>query len=226
MDEHRIATRAEWEVERIALLVKEKEHTRRGDALALERQALPWVRLDREYVFDTEDGSRSLKDLFDKRTQLIVYHFMLGDGWEAGCPSCSFWADNFDGINMHLSARDITFMAASIAPLDQILAFRARMGWSFPWVSTAGTTFNLDFEVSGSTRHNYHPTGTPIGESPGVSVFALDDGAVYHTYSSFQRGLEAFNGAYHLIDMAPKGRDESEPDGKMDWVRHHDSYNR
>ncbi len=151
---------------------------------------------------------------------------MLGDGWEAGCPSCSFWADNFNGVTMHLAARDITLTAASIAPLDQILAFRDRMKWSFPWVSTAGTTFNLDFEVSGSTRHNYRQTESPIGESPGVSVFALDDGVVYHTYSSFQRGLEVFNGAYHLIDMAPKGRDEAEPDGKMDWVRHHDSYNR
>ncbi|MEO8162504.1 MAG: DUF899 domain-containing protein [Ilumatobacteraceae bacterium] len=225
MVQHRIATRAEWEAERIALLAKEKELTRRADALALERQALPWVRLEHDYVFDTEFGSRTLKDLFENRTQLIVYHFMLGDGWEAGCPSCSFWADNFDGIGMHLAARDVTFMAASIAPLKQILAFRDRMEWSFPWISTAGTTFNLDFEVSGSTRHNYRQTTTPIGESPGVSAFALEDGVVYHTYSSFQRGLEVFNGAYHLLDIAPRGRDESGPDGKMDWVRHHDSYN-
>lgn len=226
MPKHRIATKSEWDAERIALLAKEKEHTRRSDALAEELQGLPWVRLEREYVFDTENGLRTLQELFDNRTQLIVYHFMLGANWGEGCPSCSFWADNFDGINMHLAARDVTLIAASIAPLDQILAYRDRMKWSFTWVSTAGTTFNLDFEVSGSTRHNYRQTEAPIGESPGVSVFALNEGVVYHTYSSYQRGLEAFNGAYHLLDIVPKGRDESKLEGKMDWVRRNDSYTR
>ncbi len=224
MVKHRIATKAEWETERLALLAQEKEHTQRADALATVRQALPWVRLEREYVFDTENGSRSLLELFEDRTQLIIYHFMLGAGWGEGCPSCSFWADNFDGISVHLGARDVTFIAASIAPLEQILAYRNRMKWSFPWVSTAGTTFNLDFEISGSNRYNFRQTEAPVGESPGLSVFALDDGVVYHTYSTYGRGLEAFNGAYHLLDMAPKGRDESELDGKMDWVHRHDSY--
>jgi predicted dithiol-disulfide oxidoreductase (DUF899 family) len=226
MVQHRISTKARWDTERIALLAREKDHTRHGDALATERQALPWVRLDHEYVFDTEHGSRTLKELFGEHTQLIVYHFMFGTDWEEGCPSCSFWADNFDRINVHLGARDVTFIAASIAPLKKLLAYRDRMKWSFPWVSTAGTTFNLDFEVSGSNRYNFRQVEGPIGESPGVSVFALDDGVVYHTYSAYARGLEAFNGAYHLLDMVPNGRDESEPEGSMDWLRRNDSYNR
>ena len=226
MVNHRIATNAEWKAERVAFLVKEKEHTRNGDALAAERRTLPWVPVDREYVFDTEHGPRTLNELFEGRTQLIVYHFMYGTDWGEGCPSCSFWADNFEGIGVHLGARDVTLVAASIAPLEQLLAYRTRMKWSFPWVSTAGTRFNLDYEVSGSSRYNYRDVETPIGESPGVSVFANDDGVVYHTYSTYGRGLEAFNGAYHLLDFVPNGRDESGPDGDMNWVRRHDSYER
>lgn len=219
-----IATRADWEAARLDLLDAEKAHMRAGDELARRRRELPWVPVETEYSFDTEHGRRTLAELFQTRGQLVVYHFMYGTDWEEGCPSCSFWADNFDGTVAHLAARDVAFVAASTAPLDELLAYRTRMGWSFPWVSSGGTTFNEDFEVAGSSRYNFSATPEPIGESPGLSVFALRDGQVFHTYSTYARGLEAFNGAYHLLDMVPKGRDEDDLAWTMAWLRRRDQY--
>lgn len=219
-----IATRADWERARLELLDAEKAHMRAGDELAARRRELPWVPVETDYVFATEHGERSLADLFDRRGQLVVMHFMYGEGWEEGCPSCSFWADNYDGTLEHLAARDVSFVAASTAPLDDLLAYRSRMGWSFPWVSTGGTTFNRDFEVAGSQRYNFRPTDGPIDESPGLSVFALDNGQVFHTYSTYARGLEVINGTYQLLDLAPKGRDEDDLPWTMAWLRRHDSY--
>lgn len=218
------ATRADWERARIELMEAEKAHMRAGDELARRRRELPWVPVEHEYTFATEDGDRTLADLFDGRDQLIVVHFMFGSDWEEGCPSCSFWADSYDGLGVHLAARDVSFAVASIAPLDRLLAYRDRMGWSFPWVSTAGTTFNSDFEVSGTTRYNFRGTDEPIGESPGLSVFAMRDGVVHHTYSLYARGLEVFNSAYQLLDLVPKGRDEDELPWTMAWLRRHDAY--
>jgi predicted dithiol-disulfide oxidoreductase (DUF899 family) len=224
MSSHTVATRADWEAARIELLAKEKQLTQISDEVARQRQALPWVPVENEYSFDTEHGLRSLAELFDGRSQLIVMHFMYGSDWEEGCPSCSFWADSYNGTIEHLAARDTTFVAASIAPLDQLLSYRRRMGWTFPWVSTAGTTFNHDFEVSGTARYNYAATEQPIGESHGVSVFALDDGVVHHTYSAYARGVETFNAAYQLLDLVPDGRDEAELPSTMAWLRRHDQY--
>jgi len=218
------ATRADWEVARLELLAAEKAHARHGDELARRRRELPWVRVDQEYVFDTEDGPRTFAELFHGRSQMIVYHFMFGTDWDEGCPSCSFWADNYDGLLPHLAARDVALVAASIAPLDRLLAYRERMGWSFPWVSTAGTTFNRDYEVSGSDRYNFRPTEEPIGESPGLSVFARDGESVFHTYSTYARGLDVFNSAYQMLDMVPKGRDEDDLPWTMAWLRRHDQY--
>jgi predicted dithiol-disulfide oxidoreductase (DUF899 family) len=219
-----IATRDEWEQARLDLLAAEKEHSRRSDELARRRQALPWVRVETDYVFETEQGPRSLPQLFGDRSQLVVYHFMFGADWDEGCPSCSFWADNYDGLSPHLAARDVTLVAASTAPLDRLLAYRDRLGWSFPWVSTAGTTFNRDFEVTGSHRYNYQPSEEPIGELPGLSVFVRDDGDVFHTYSAYARGLDVFNSAYQLLDMVPKGRDEDDLPWSMAWLRRRDQY--
>jgi len=220
----RVVARQDWLEERIALLMAEKELTERKDELARRRRDLPWVHIDEGYSFQTEQGTRTLADLFEGRSQLIVYHFMYGDDWGEGCPSCSFWADNYDGIGIHLAHRNTTLLACSIAPLDQLLAYRERMGWSFPWVSSAGTSFNHDFGVSGGLSYNFAPTDEPIGESPGLSVFALDDGQVYHTYSAYARGLDVFNGAYQLLDMTPKGRDERELPWTMAWLHRHDAY--
>ncbi len=219
-----VATSTDPEAARLELLEMEKTHMRAGDELARRRRALPWVPVGQPYEFTTEQGTRSLVDLFADSSQLVVYHFMFDPEWEEGCPSCSFWADNFNGIGEHLAARDVSFVAASAAPLDRLLAYRQRMGWSFPWVSTAGTTFNRDFEVAGSARYNYRDTPEPIGESPGLSVFALQDGTVHHTYSTYARGLEVFNGAYQLLDLVPAGRGESDLPWTMAWLRRHDQY--
>ncbi|NNE11107.1 MAG: DUF899 domain-containing protein [Ilumatobacter sp.] len=219
-----ITSRADWEAARLDLMAAEKEHTRLGDELARRRRDLPWVRVETRYTFDTEDGPRTLADLFDDRGQLIVWHFMFGDDWDEGCPSCSFWADGYSGMEPHLAARDVTLVAVSTAPLDRLLAYRDRMGWSFPWVSSGGTTFNRDFEVAGADRYNYQPMDEPIGELPGFSVFALHDGDVYHTYSRYSRGLDIFNNAYQMLDMVPKGRDEDDLPWSMAWLRRHDQY--
>jgi predicted dithiol-disulfide oxidoreductase (DUF899 family) len=230
--DHEIVSREDWLAARKRHLAAEKEFTKLRDRLSEERRALPWVRVETPYVFEGPDGTLTLPQLFAGRSQLIVQHFMLGDGWQAGCKSCSFWADNYNGTDMHLAARDVTFAAVSTAPYAQIAAFKARMGWEFTWVSCAGGGFNEDFHVSfspealaaGEVEYNYRPIKTSMSELPGISVFYRDaDDAVYHTYSCYGRGLDMLNGAYHYLDLTPKGRDEAPPH-KMAWVRLHDSY--
>jgi predicted dithiol-disulfide oxidoreductase (DUF899 family) len=226
--EPEIVSRAAWTEARRALLAEEKAFTRARDALSARRRALPAVRIDRDYRFATEAGEKSLADLFDGRRQLIVYHFMFGDDYAEGCKSCSFWIDNFEGIGVHLAALDTTLIACSKAPLDRLLAYRARLGWTIPWVSAGASGFNEDFHVSfgPGTDHeyNYAPGGWSAGEAPGISVFLRNsDGTVLHSYSTYARGLDMLNGAYHLLDLTPLGRQE---DGKsnMYWLRRNDSY--
>jgi predicted dithiol-disulfide oxidoreductase (DUF899 family) len=227
-----LATRAQWLAERRALLEREKELTRLRDELAEERRRLPWVPVEKHYEFDTPDGVRTLAELFDGRSQLLVYHFMFGPDWTEGCPSCSFWADSFDGAVLHLRHRDVTMIAVSRAPLDALLAYRERMGWSFAWVSSLRNDFNFDYGVSftesqraGGAEYNYRLVEKPGEERPGLSAFAIgEDGTVYHTYSCYARGLDPINSAYQLLDLAPKGRDEGGLPWPMAWVRRHDAY--
>jgi len=230
---HPVVSKDRWVAERKALLAREKELTHLQDQIAEERRALPWERVDKNYVFDTAEGRRSLADLFEGRRQLMVQHFMLGPGWEQGCPSCSFMADHVDGMNVHLAHRDISFVAVSRAPLAEIERFRQRMGWQFKWVSSNANDFNFDFAVSfkaeemarGEVFYNYGPVPVRGEEAPGVSVFYKNDaGEVFHTYSTFGRGVEVMMGTYDMLDLTPKGRDEREVDYKMEWVRHHDRY--
>jgi predicted dithiol-disulfide oxidoreductase (DUF899 family) len=234
MIEHKVVSRDEWLAARKGLLAKERDFTHRRDALSAERRELPWVSVDNEYIFDTPGGKKSLAQLFGGRSQLIVYHFMFGPGWEEGCPSCSYMSDQFDGMRVHLAHRDVTLLAVSRAPLPEIEAFKKRMGWGFPWVSSYGSDFNYDFHVSftkdemakGKVYYNYAETEFPSDEAPGVSVFYKDPaGAVFHTYSSYARGLDLLVGAYNFLDLAPKGRDEDGLKFTMAWVRHHDKYN-
>ena len=224
LTEPTVASREEWLRARLELLQAEKELTRRRDELSRQRRALPWVRIGKAYEFDTPDGPRSLPDLFNGRGQLLVYHFMFGPEWDEGCPSCSFWADNFDGIGVHLAHRDVTFLAVSRAPLDRLTAYRSRMGWTFPWVSSLGSDFNMDFCVSEAPVYNYVPTDSPQEELPGLSAFAQRDGEVFHTYSCYSWGLDAFNGAYQLLDLTSKGRDEEGLPHSMAWLHRHDAY--
>jgi predicted dithiol-disulfide oxidoreductase (DUF899 family) len=224
MPNHTVASRAEHEAARLELLDAEKQLTRLLDDVARRRRALPWVPVETDYVFTSDAGPRTLTDLFDGRGQLIVWHFMFGDDWEEGCPSCSFWADGYDGMVPHLAARDVALVAVSTAPVDRLLAYRERMGWSFPWVSSGGTTFNRDFEVAGSSRYNYRATAEPIGESPGFSTFVRSDGQVFHTYSAYARGLDIFNNAYQMLDAVARGRDEDDLPWSMAWLRRHDQY--
>jgi predicted dithiol-disulfide oxidoreductase (DUF899 family) len=230
---HPVVSMDRWIVERKALLAREKELTHLRDRIARERRALPWVRIDKEYVFDTLDGPRALGDLFEGRSQLVVQHFMFAPGWEQGCPSCSFMADHVDGARLHLEQRDVTFLAVSRAPLAEIERFRNRMGWRFKWVSSHGSDFNYDFGVSfrlkersgGKVRYNYTLQPFPHEEAPGISAFHQDDaGTVFHTYSTYGRGVELMMGAYELLDIAPKGRDEDDLTYPMEWVQHHDRY--
>jgi predicted dithiol-disulfide oxidoreductase (DUF899 family) len=231
--DHPIVPEAEWLAARKELLTKEKEFSRLRDALSVERRKLPWLKVEKEYSFDTPGGKRSLADLFAGKSQLIVYHFMFGPGWEEGCPLCSFLADHFDGPMVHLAHRDVAFVVISRAPLPQIEAFRQRMGWRFPWASSHGSDFNYDYHVSftkeeresGKACYNYESRGFPSDEGPGASVFCKDDsGNVFHTYSTFARGLDILIGAYNFLDIAPKGRDEDGLAFGMSWVRHHDKY--
>ena len=231
--EHRVVSQEEWLAARKQLLRKEKEFTRFRDQLSAERRELPWVRVEKEYVFDGPDGKETLADLFDGRSQLMVYHFMFGPGWEQGCPSCSFVSDHIDGANWHLPHRDVTLLAVSRAPLAQIEAFKQRMGWRFKWVSSYENDFNHDFHVSftpdemarGEVYYNYTMTEFPSEEAPGLSAFYQDpNGAVFHTYSTYARGLDMLVGAYNYLDLAPKGRDEAALPWTMAWVRHHDRY--
>jgi len=244
MTAHRIGTPEEHLKARLELLAAEKELTRRGDELARRRRALPWVPVEKAYVFDTEDGEKTLPELFAGRAQLLVYHFMFGPEWTEGCPVCSYWADNFDGTTVHLAHRDVTMMAASRAPLARLSAYRRRMGWSFPWVSTGRSDFNYDYAVSlrdipaGASQREmprgvaqqapdarYNFDKDPFApEMPGLSAFALEDGRVYHTYSCYARGLDAFNGANQLLDRTPKGRDEDGLPATGVRLRRHDEY--
>ncbi len=248
---HRITTRDEWLAARLELLQAEKELTHRSDAVARQRQALPWVRVDKDYRFDTDEGRVPLADLFRGRSQLLVYHFMFGPDYTAGCPSCSAIADGFDGFATHLANHDVMLAAASRAPLAKLQAYKRRMGWRFPWASSAGGDFNFDFNVSftqaqqrqGSVEYNYEHTGHAMEASaipdpviqfaaacgtdapaylrdlPGMSAFVHEDGAIYHTYSTYARGLDGLWGMYQWLDRAPKGRNESGI-----WWRRHDEY--
>ena len=230
---HPVVSREQWLAERKTLLAQEKELTRLRDQIAGERRALPWVRIEKNYVFDAPEGRRALADLFEGRRQLLVQHFMFGPGWEQGCPSCSFMADHTAGMQIHLEHRDVTFVAISRAPLADIERFRRRMGWQFKWVSSHGSDFNHDFGVSftpeqratGEVPYNYTMQPFPAEEAPGVSVFYKDDaGQVFHTYSTYGRGVEVMMGTYNMLDLTPKGRDERDVFYKMEWVRHHDRY--
>jgi predicted dithiol-disulfide oxidoreductase (DUF899 family) len=232
MNRSRIVSRSEWLVARKDLLTREKEMTRLRDEVSRHRRELPWVRIDKEYVFDGPDGRETLADLFGGRSQLIVYHFMLGPGWEEGCKSCSYLADHFDGANWHLPHRDVTFVVVSRAPLSEIEPFKKRMGWRFKWLSSHNNDFNFDYHVSaseddqakGKMYYNYKAQELMSEEMPGLSVFYKDEnGDVFHTYSTYARGLDILVGAYNFLDLVPKGRDEN-PDSTMDWVRHHDRY--
>jgi len=250
---HATGTREEWLAARLKLLAVEKEFTRRGDELVQQRKALPWVRIDKAYRFDTEQGSVSLADLFGGRSQLLVYHFMFGPDYKAGCPSCSSIADGFDGIAVHLANHDVTLTAVSRAPLEKLLAYRQRMGWTFPWASSAGSDFNFDFNISfteaqqrdGEVEYNYlrgrhamdaTPAPEPVvqfaancgtdaqtyaRDRPGMSALVLEDGAVYHTYSTYARGVDGIWGMYQWLDRAPKGRNETGV-----WWKRHDEYAR
>lgn len=230
---HPTVTRDRWIADRKALLAREKELTQLQDRIAAERRALPWVKLDTDYVFDTADGPRALSELFQGKRQLLVQHFMFGPGWAQGCKSCSFMADHLDGAAMHLAHRDIALLVVSRAPLADLLAFKARMGWQFAWASSNGNDFNRDFNVSfapedrvdGEVFYNFHMTPFPQTEAPGISVFYKDDaGTVFHTYSTFGRGVEVMMGTYPLVDLTPQGRDEAGLEYTMAWVRHHDRY--
>ena len=253
MATHKTGTREEWLAARLELLEAEKAHTRRGDELAQRRQELPWVRVDKQYRFDTDAGSATLPDLFRGRAQLLVYHFMFGPDYTAGCPSCSSIADGFNGIVAHLAGHDVMLWAVSRAPINKLQAFKQRMGWTFPWASSLSSDFNADFNVhvteeqqrAGGIPYNYArtvpsptpsrpipdgaskgaaQTGTDVPtyarERPGMSAFTLEDGIVYHTYSTYARGLDGLWGMYQWLDRAPKGRNES----SGFWLRHHDKY--
>ena len=227
-----IATREQWRAKRVELLAKEKELSRVRDELSRERRELPWVAVEEEYVFQTTEGDRTLAELFGTRSQLLVYHFMYGPDWDAGCPSCSFWMDSFDGTAVHLANRDVELVVVSRAPLDVLQAYRKRMDWSFRWVSSAGSRFNHDYRVSftdderrDGAEYNFAFVPKPNDELPGVSVFAKDAaGAVHHTYSSYSRGLDVLNCTYQLLDLVPKGRDEDELPHPAAWLRRHDEY--
>jgi predicted dithiol-disulfide oxidoreductase (DUF899 family) len=229
---HLVVSKERWIVERKKLLAREKELEQLRDQVSHERRALPWVCIEKNYLFDTLLGKRALDELFEGRRQLLVQHFMFAPGWEEGCPSCSYMADHADGMNMHLAHRDVTFVAISRAPLADIQRFRQRMGWEFTWVSSNSNDFNFDFGVSftpeekasGEVTYNYASHSFESEDMPGISVFYKDDvGQIFHTYSTYRRGVEVMMGTYHLLDLTPKGRDE-DPGQGMRWVRHHDRY--
>jgi predicted dithiol-disulfide oxidoreductase (DUF899 family) len=248
MTKQRIGTQEEWQAERDKLLAEERELTRRSDELARTRRELPWVRVEKEYRFDTDDGTRTLAELFDGRSQLLVYHFMFGPSYEAACPTCSSMADGFNGVLPHLHARDATMLLVSRAPLERLQAYKRRMGWSIPWASSADSDFNFDFGASYPdelVREQFGPalddpasglpqmaaaTGTDVvgyvSEGFGFSAFTLADGAVYYAYSTQGRGVEFLMGYYQILDRAPKGRDEGEAraPASMLWIRRHDEY--
>jgi predicted dithiol-disulfide oxidoreductase (DUF899 family) len=243
MPEHRVGTQEEWQAERDKLLAEEKEHTRRGDELARKRRELPWVAVEKDYELETAEGTKSLADLFDGRSQLLVYHFMFGPTYEAGCPTCSSMADGMNGLLSHLHARDVTLLLVSRAPLPKLQAYKERMGWSIPWASSSNSDFNFDFGASFEVEemreqmppedqlppiaaHNAKATGTDlpeyISEMFGASVFTVQDGSVYQTYGTTGRGVEFLMGYYPILDRTPRGRDEGE--AFQTWIRRHDEY--
>lgn len=237
MPEHSTGTREEWLAARKELLQREKEHSRAGDELARLRQQLPWVPITAEYRFDTDEGPKTLAELFDGRSQLLTYHFMFGFGFNVnndneGCTGCSLVADHFDAVLPHLNARDVTFVCVSLAPLENIRAYKQRMGWGFPWVSSVNSDFNYDFGVAFTEKHqhgaeyNFRHVDTIEPQREGMSAFALDDGIVYHTYSMYNRGVEYLMGTYQYLDLAPKGRNEDGLEFKQAWWRRHDEYAR
>jgi predicted dithiol-disulfide oxidoreductase (DUF899 family) len=229
---HRVVSQIDWLTARKELLKKEKEATHARDALSAERRELPWAKVEKNYEFDTSEGKKTLADLFNGRSQLVIYHFMFGPDWKEGCPSCSFLSDHMDGAVPHLAARDVTLTMVSRAPLAKIAAFKKRMGWRFNWVSSYGTDFNRDFhvyftteEAKGKVDYNYNLQEFPSQEAPGLSVFFKDEnGDVFHTYSTYGRGLDPLVGAYVILDMVPKGRDEDHLNFSMEWLRYHDRY--
>ena len=233
MEDRTLVSRAEWTAARLALLAEEKTLTRQHDALAERRRALPWVLVEKPYVLAGPHGAVTLADAFGGRKQLAVYHFMYGPDWKQGCHRCSFWADNFDGIDVHLAHRDTAFVAASNTSIAKIEAYRQRMGWRFTWLSTLGTDFNRDFHVSfaaeelarGDAYYNFRSVSPHFPEMQGLSVFVkLADGRVAHAYSTYGRGIDVFNGAYQILDLTPLGRDEGDGADPMFWVRRHDQY--
>jgi predicted dithiol-disulfide oxidoreductase (DUF899 family) len=230
---HPVVSHDAWIAARTALLAKEKAFTRMRDELSRERRALPWEWVEKTYTFEGPGGPVTLADLFDGRSQLVVYHFMFGPEADQGCPHCSFWADNVDGIVVHLNHRDVSFAAVSRAPVSKLERFRQRMGWRFRWVSSGGGNFNYDLGVSftpdqirsGTAVYNYERVDEAFADREGVSVFSRDPaGAIFHTYSSYARGIDMLNTAYHYLDLVPKGRDEAELSFTQAWVRYHDRY--
>lgn len=230
MSKHAIVTREEWLAARRELMTREKALMRQQDELAAARRSLPWVRITKDYAFDGPRGRATLAELFDGRSQLVVYHFMFGPDDEAGCKSCSFWADHFDGVLPHLHARDVSLVAVSRADRSKLAPYAKRLGWSFDWYSSHGSDFNFDFDVSfrpeqiGQMLYNFGTANAHIQEKHGVSTFVRDRDEIFHAYSTFARGAEAVNGTYHFLDIAPKGRDEDALPYTMAWVRRHDEY--
>ncbi len=228
----KVVSREEWLVARKQLLAREKRLTREREALAAERRQLPWVKVETNYVFDSPEGKKTLAELFDGKSQLIVYHFMFGPEWQEGCPSCSFQMDHTDGTLPHLAQRDVAFVAVSRAPIRKIEPFRNRMGWKFRWVSSSANSFNRDYQVSftqeevakGAVAYNFTVGGFPSREAPGISVFFRQGDDIFHTYSTFARGLEPFVNTYNYLDLVPKGRDEDGLYFSQAWLRHHDRY--
>jgi predicted dithiol-disulfide oxidoreductase (DUF899 family) len=233
MDSPKITTKEEWLKARLQLLNDEKALAQQADQVAAKRRELPWVKLDVDYVFESEGGAVSLSSLFEGRSQLIVQHFMFGPDWEAGCPFCSFWADGYDPVIIHMNQRNVSFAVVSRAPIEKLQAYRQRMGWSFKWVSALNNNFNHDFNVSvtaeeteaGRTTYNFRDVAPHSSEMHGISVFYKDEmGQVYHTYSAYARGVERMNAAYAYLDLVPKGRDESGLAYPLAWVCRHDEY--
>jgi predicted dithiol-disulfide oxidoreductase (DUF899 family) len=231
MEPHNIVSETEWLKAREALLAEERAFTHARDALVAKRMALPWVKVEKHYTFETPQGERTLAELFGPRSQLLTYHFMLGPDWEEGCPGCSFISDHIDGMLVHLEHHDVTYVAVSRAPLAKIEAFKQRMGWHFPWVSSFGSDFNFDYRVSfteadkarGKAIYNYAEQDYMSDELPGISAFYRDEnGNVYHTYSAYARGVEMALGTYAMLEFTPKGRNEKQNMGE--WMRHHDRY--
>ena len=235
LEDHKVVSRNEWLGARKMLLRKEKEFTVLRDQLSQERRNLPWIAVDKEYVFEGSNGKETLSELFDGRSQLIVYHFMFDPSWDAGCPSCSFWADNFNGIIVHLNQRDVTMIAVSRAPYNKLAAYEKRMSWNFKWVSSCDTDFNFDYDVSFRPEeiakkegmYNFTIQDPLSPEREGVSVFYKDAAdRIFHTYSAYARGIDMLNVAYHYLDLVPKGRDEADNEFRQFWVRRHDEYDK